>query len=28
LETLKMHLQANGWDNKFIDERIKELPKP
>ncbi len=27
LETLKMHLQANGWDNKFIDERIKELPK-
>lgn len=27
LETLKMHLQANGWDEKFIDERIKEIPR-
>ncbi|MEM3154304.1 MAG: hypothetical protein QW165_01920 [Candidatus Woesearchaeota archaeon] len=27
LETLRMHLLANGWDEKFIDERIKELPK-
>lgn len=28
LETLRMHLLANGWNEKFIDERIKELPKP
>jgi hypothetical protein len=27
LEVLKMHLQANGWDEKFIDERIKEIPR-
>jgi hypothetical protein len=27
LETLRMHLQANGWDEKFIDERIKEIPR-
>jgi hypothetical protein len=27
LEILKMHLQANGWDEKFIDERIKEIPR-
>ncbi len=27
LETLRMHLLANGWNEKFIDERIKELPK-
>jgi hypothetical protein len=27
LETLRMHLLANGWDEKFIDERIKEIPR-
>ncbi len=26
-ETLRMHLLANGWNEKFIDERIKEIPK-
>lgn len=26
LETLKMHLQASGWSDKFIDEVIQELP--
>ena len=27
MESLKMHLKASGWDDKFIEEVIKEMPK-
>ena len=27
LETLRMHLRANGWSDEFIDEVMREMPK-
>ncbi len=26
-DTLRMHLKACGWDDKFIDEAVRELPR-
>ena len=27
METLRMHLRANGWSDEFIDEVMREMPK-
>ncbi len=27
LDTLRMHLKACGWDDRFIDESVRELPR-